>query len=86
MRWCGQTFFDFHLYKSHGFSQLSLTRPGPASSVIPNVLFFGASSRPGNSVRLVLIGNKQVGEKAAQMLANDNKFIMYVDTVKIQNI
>jgi phytoene desaturase (3,4-didehydrolycopene-forming) len=48
--------FRFPSRQSHGFSQLSLTRPGPASSVIPNVLFCGASSRPGNGVPLLLIG------------------------------
>jgi hypothetical protein len=61
--------------ESHQFSQLSLTRPGPASTVIPNVLFCGASSHPsGNGVPLVfLIGAKQVlAEKAARMLAKDN--------------
>jgi phytoene desaturase (3,4-didehydrolycopene-forming) len=53
---------------SHGFAQLSLTRPGPASSNIPNVLFCGASTRPGNGVPLVLIGANQVAEKAVNKL------------------
>jgi phytoene desaturase (3,4-didehydrolycopene-forming) len=60
------------LSQSHGFSQLSLTRPGPASSGIRNVLFCGASSRPGNGVPLVLIGAKQVAEKVVCMIAKDN--------------
>ena len=53
---------------SHGFAQLSLTRPGPASSKASTVLFCGASTRPGNGVPLVLIGAKQVAEKAAVVL------------------
>jgi len=48
---------------SHGFSQLSLTRPGAESDKHPNVLFVGASSRPGNGVPLVLLGAKLVAEK-----------------------
>lgn len=54
---------------SHGFGQLSLTRPGAESSDHPNVLFVGASSRPGNGVPLVLIGAKLVAEKALAKLA-----------------
>lgn len=49
---------------SHGFRQLSLTRPGAESWGLPNVLFVGAGSRPGNGVPLVLMGAKQVAEKA----------------------
>jgi phytoene desaturase (3,4-didehydrolycopene-forming) len=49
---------------SHGFSQLSLTRPGPESSKLPDVLFCGASSRPGNGVPLVLTGAKLVANRA----------------------
>jgi phytoene desaturase (3,4-didehydrolycopene-forming) len=59
---------------SHGFGQLSITRPGPFSSGIPNVCFCGASSRPGNGVPLVLIGAKLVADKIAntiQLTAND---------------
>lgn len=52
---------------SHGFGQLSLTRPGAQSS-LPNTLFVGASSRPGNGVPLVLIGAKQAAEKALRKL------------------
>mmetsp|Transcript_437 Transcript_437/g.629 ORF Transcript_437/g.629 Transcript_437/m.629 type:complete len:600 (-) Transcript_437:122-1921(-) len=53
---------------SHGFGQLSLTRPGAESSSHPNVLFVGASSRPGNGVPLVLIGAKLVAEKVKERL------------------
>jgi len=53
---------------SHGFRQLSLTRPGAESSDMPNVLFVGAGSRPGNGVPLVLMGAKQVAEKVAKKL------------------
>ncbi|GAX20658.1 hypothetical protein FisN_32Hh044 [Fistulifera solaris] len=59
---------------SHGFGQLSITRPGPHSSGIPNVCFCGASSRPGNGVPLVLIGAKLVADKIANTMpsiAND---------------
>jgi phytoene desaturase (3,4-didehydrolycopene-forming) len=53
---------------SHGFSQLSLTRPGPASSGLSNVLFCGASTRPGNGVPLVALGAKLIAEKAVSKL------------------
>jgi len=53
---------------SHGFNQLSLTRPGCKSSRNDNVLYCGASSRPGNGVPLVLIGAKQVASQAIQHL------------------
>lgn len=53
---------------SHGFAQLSLTRPGPESTGFPNVLYCGAGTRPGNGVPLVLIGAKQVAEKAMRSL------------------
>ena len=53
---------------SHGFRQLSLTRPGAEFSGISNVLFVGAGSRPGNGVPLVLIGAKKVAEKALRKL------------------
>lgn len=60
---------------SHGFAQLSLTRPGPGYSVKENanLLYCGASSRPGNGVPLVLIGAKQVAEKAIAKLTQDMK-------------
>jgi len=58
--------------KSHGFAQLSLARPGPESSGLPNVLYCGASTRPGNGVPLVLIGAKQVAKKAIQSLRRQN--------------
>ena len=53
---------------SHGFGQLSVTRPGPRSSGTKNVLYCGASTRPGNGVPLVLIGAKQVAETANTIL------------------
>lgn len=53
---------------SHGFRQLSLTRPGAETSDMPNVLFVGAGSRPGNGVPLVLTGAKQVAQKALSKL------------------
>jgi phytoene desaturase (3,4-didehydrolycopene-forming) len=53
---------------SHGFAQLSLARPGPESSKLNNVLFCGASSRPGNGVPLVLLGAKNVAERAINKL------------------
>lgn len=49
---------------SHGFGQLSLTRPSHQSKQFDNVLFVGASTRPGNGVPLVLLGAKQVAQKA----------------------
>ena len=57
-------YFFYYYLQSHGFAQLSLTRPGPKSTGLPNVLYCGASTRPGNGVPLVLIGAKQVAEKA----------------------
>jgi len=57
---------------SHGFAQLSLTRPGPESSGLSNVLYCGASTRPGNGVPLVLLGAKQVAEKAESKLADND--------------
>ena len=53
---------------SHGLGQLSLTRPGAECKSHNNVLFVGASSRPGNGVPLVLIGTKQVASKAIEKL------------------
>jgi phytoene desaturase (3,4-didehydrolycopene-forming) len=53
---------------SHGFAQLSLTRPGPESSKLDNVMFCGASSRPGNGVPLVLMGAKLVAKRAMDKL------------------
>lgn len=53
---------------SHGFSQLSLTRPGPASSSLSNVVMVGASSRPGNGVPLVLVGAKQAAKVACEKI------------------
>lgn len=54
---------------SHGFGQLSLTRPGPKYQLeSPNILYCGASSRPGNGVPLVLIGSKLVADKALSIV------------------
>lgn len=53
---------------SHGLGQLSITRPGAELSDRDNLLFVGASSRPGNGVPLVLIGAKAVAKKAIEKL------------------
>lgn len=60
---------------SHGFGQLSLTRPGAGyrkgrDSNSNNLLYCGASSRPGNGVPLVLIGSKLVAKKALSFLTD----------------
>jgi len=55
---------------SHGFGQLSLTRPGHRSNDADNVFFVGASTRPGNGVPLVLIGAKQLARKVLQKINN----------------
>ena len=54
---------------SHGLAQLSLARPGPRSSGLPNVVMVGASSRPGNGVPLVLVGAKQAAKIACETLS-----------------
>lgn len=53
---------------SHGLAQLSVMRPAPLSSGLSNVLFCGASTRPGNGVPLVMIGAKLIAEKAVTKL------------------
>lgn len=53
---------------SHGFGQLSLTRPSHQSKKFENVLFTGASTKPGNGVPLVLLGARQVAQKAVKKL------------------
>jgi phytoene dehydrogenase-like protein len=62
---------------SHGFNQLSLTRPSSKANnndgSMPNVLYVGASSRPGNGVPLVLIGAKLVAEQAMAALLTQCK-------------
>ena len=58
---------------SHGFAQLSLARPEQVSASIRNVLFCGASTRPGNGVPLVLIGAEQVAQKAVKQLREQAK-------------
>jgi len=55
---------------SHGFEQLSLTRPGHRSNDADNVFFVGASTRPGNGVPLVLIGAKQLAKNVLQKINN----------------
>ena len=52
-----------YIKQSHGLGQLSVTRPSAESFSQENVLFVGASSRPGNGVPLVLIGAKMVSQK-----------------------
>lgn len=54
--------------QSHGFNQLSLTRPAAECKDMDNVLYVGASSRPGNGVPLVLIGAKSVADKAMRRI------------------
>lgn len=53
---------------SHGLGQLSLARPGAKTGNVPNVLFVGASSRPGNGVPLVLMGAESVAQRASDDL------------------
>jgi phytoene dehydrogenase-like protein len=60
---------------SHGLQQLSIFRPPsylepppPASSLLSNVFYCGASTRPGNGVPLVLTGAKLVAEKVLDKL------------------
>ena len=67
---------------SHGFAQLSVTRPSPASSTrLSNVLFCGASTRPGNGVPLVMIGAKLIAEKALSKLNEKESFNTYLQPV-----
>eukprot|EP00804_Cyclotella_cryptica_P014610 CCRYP_012648-RA/>CCRYP_012648-RA protein AED:0.10 eAED:0.10 QI:92/1/1/1/0.6/0.5/6/1526/676 len=65
---------------SHGLSQLSITRPSDQSSSHDNVMYVGASSRPGNGVPLVLIGAKAVASKAIRRLADISRKDMRPDT------
>jgi phytoene desaturase (3,4-didehydrolycopene-forming) len=57
---------------SHGFGQLSLTRPAHESEK-EDILFVGASTRPGNGVPLVLLGAKQVADKAIKRVSKKIK-------------
>ena len=50
--------------------QLSLTRP-PIESNMENVIFTGASTRPGNGVPLVLVSAKLAAEKAEEKLKSN---------------
>jgi phytoene desaturase (3,4-didehydrolycopene-forming) len=58
---------------SHGLAQLSLFRPSQPSSttdtILPNVLYCGASTRPGNGVPLVLVGAERIAQQAIKQLA-----------------
>jgi len=60
---------------SHGFSQLSIARPGTNYRDHPNVMFVGASSRPGNGVPLVLIGAKLVAKKVFKKIKKLSIFV-----------
>lgn len=62
---------------SHGLGQLSLTRPGAESTTLDNVLYVGASSRPGNGVPLVMIGAKAVSRKLFVYSADHQSFAHY---------
>ena len=53
---------------SHGLGQLSLARPGANTGGVPNVLYVGAGSRPGNGVPLVLMGAELVVKQARDNL------------------
>lgn len=54
---------------SHGLRQLSIARPGAEQPGVPsNVIFCGASSRPGNGVPLVLVGARLAAEKSIKKL------------------
>jgi phytoene dehydrogenase-like protein len=53
---------------SHGLGQLSLSRPGFTVSNHPNVVFVGASTRPGNGVPLVLISAKLAANTVLEKL------------------
>jgi len=41
---------QFSQHQSHGLGQLSITRPAPECKSRNNVLYVGASTRPGNGV------------------------------------
>lgn len=58
---------------SHGFGQLSVTRPSQQSRDVENVFFVGASTRPGNGVPLVLLGAKQVADKVVRKIQSRKK-------------
>mmetsp|Transcript_19313 Transcript_19313/g.53060 ORF Transcript_19313/g.53060 Transcript_19313/m.53060 type:complete len:154 (+) Transcript_19313:744-1205(+) len=53
---------------SHGLAQLSLARPGAFTGNVPNVMYVGASSRPGNGVPLVLVGAQLAAQQAVENL------------------
>ena len=56
--------------QSHGFGQLSITRPSSEPPNKEKLLYVGASTRPGNGVPLVLMGAKLVANKAISKLKN----------------
>jgi phytoene desaturase len=55
---------------SHGFAQLSLTRPSPRYRKRRNTFFVGASTRPGNGVPLVLLGAKAIAGQVMNNIAS----------------
>ena len=58
---------------SHGFSQLSLTRPAPKYKKSNNTFFVGASTRPGNGVPLVLLGAKAIAGQVLKAVSKGNE-------------
>lgn len=60
---------------SHGFNQLSLTRPTIKAKGFKNVWYIGASTKPGNGVPLVLLGAKQVASQVTKSLKNQHDFV-----------
>ena len=55
---------------SHGFAQLSLTRPSPKFRKSNNTFFVGASTRPGNGVPLVLLGAKAIAGQVVNAVSS----------------
>lgn len=55
---------------SHGFAQLSLTRPSPKCRKSNNTFFVGASTRPGNGVPLVLLGAKAIAGQVVNAVSS----------------
>jgi len=54
---------------SHGFAQLSFTRPSLQSDT-DSTIFVGASTKPGNGVPLVLVSAKLAAQKAIRKLCS----------------
>ena len=57
---------------SHGFAQLSLTRPAPRYRRSKNTFFVGASPRPGNGVPLVLLGAKAIAGQVVSAVSQED--------------